>query len=346
MSAPEELSIRSTIVPNTNRANRGDIRRSANPLVHPELGLHGCRTMYEGFRRGCSLNPLGPCMGFRATSTTGFATPYIYCSYSECLARIDAFAAGLETLNLVERNPDNMLVLGLYMKNCMEWVLAEHAIYALGGATCPLYDTLGPDTVQFILKQTGAKSLVCTRAELSAVCEAKMSGDCPSLFAVILVDGVTPDAARMAAGSGLEVLSYAKVEAAGAERITKRGHKHNPPNPDDVSTFCYTSGTTGDPKGALITHANLISTIAGVQAAGGEFVINMFDRHISYLPLPHIFERVVMAQIILVGASIAFYRGDPLLLIEDFQACRPTFMAAAPRILNKIHDKVSDTMTY
>ena len=344
MSTPEELSIRSTIVPNTNREDRGDIRRSGDPLVHPELGLNGCRTMYEGFRRGCSINPLGPCMGFRAVSTSGFATPYIYCSYSECLARIDAFAAGLETLNLVERNPDNMLVLGLYMKNCMEWVLAEHAIYALGGATVPFYDTLGPDTVQFILKQTGCKSLVCTRAELSHVCDAKVSGDCPTLHAVILVDGVTPDAAKKAAGAGLEVLSYAKVEATGAERITKIGHKHNPPSPDDVATFCYTSGTTGDSKGALITHENLISTIAGIQGTQDEFVMNTFDRHLSFLPLPHIFERIIMAQIILVGASIAFYRGDPLLLIEDLQACRPTFMAAAPRVLNKIHDKVSDTI--
>jgi long-chain acyl-CoA synthetase len=103
-------------------------------------------------------------MGFRAVSTSGFATPYIYCSYSECLARIDAFAAGLETLNLVERNPDdNMLVLGLYMKNCMEWVLAEHAIYALGGATVPT--TRWDRTVQFIL--AGGCVVMCTCELLS-----------------------------------------------------------------------------------------------------------------------------------------------------------------------------------
>jgi long-chain acyl-CoA synthetase len=344
MSTPEELSVRSTIVPNTNRADRGDIRRSGDPLAHPQLGLHGCRTMYEGFRRGCSLNPLGPCLGFRAVSTSGFATPYIYSSYSECLARVDAFAAGLETLNLVEPSPDNLMGLGLYMKNCMEWVLAEHAIYALGGCTVPFYDTLGPDTVHFILNQTGCKSLVCSRAELSKVCEAKLTGGCGSLKAVILADGVTPDAAKMAEGAGLEILSYAKVEAVGAERITRRGHKHNPPSPDDVATFCYTSGTTGDPKGALITHENLISTIAGVQGSEEAFIIKMFDRHLSFLPLPHIFERIVMAQMFTVGASIAFHRCDPLLLIEDIQACRPTMMPAAPRLLNKIHDKVSGVM--
>ena len=100
----------STIVPNTARADRGDIRRSGDPSVHPQLGVHGCRTLYEAFRRGQAVNPMGPCMGFRAVSTNGFATPFIYSSYTECLARINSFGAGLECLNLVERNDDGMMV--------------------------------------------------------------------------------------------------------------------------------------------------------------------------------------------------------------------------------------------
>ena len=331
----------SSIVPNTDREDRGEIRRSSDPLVHPELGVYGCRTLYEGFRRGVSLNPLGPCMGFRAVSTTGFATPYIYSSYTECLARVDALAAGLDALNLMPTtNSDNLRVLGLYMKNCMEWVLAEHATFTVGGATCPLYDTLGPDTVSFILKQTEAMSVVCTRAELDKLCETKQSGQCPAFKAVILVDGVTPDAAKRGAAAGLEILSFAKVEAVGARQITSKGHHHKPPSGKDIATFCYTSGTTGNPKGALLTHENIVSAIAGVYSAIPEAEAQPYDRHLSYLPLPHIFERVVMAQMFMVGASVAFFRGDPTLLIEDLQACRPTMMPVAPRVLNKIYDKV------
>ncbi|MGK3758254.1 MAG: long-chain acyl-CoA synthetase [Bacillariaceae sp.] len=81
----------------------------------------------------------------------------------------------------------------------------------------------------------------------------------------------------------------------------------------------------------------MVSAIVGV---GDIFPFETTDRHLSYLPLAHIFERIVMAQIFMQGASIAFFRGDPLLLIEDFQACRPTVLAAAPRVLNKIHDKI------
>jgi long-chain acyl-CoA synthetase len=227
----------------------------------------------------------------------------------------------------------------------MEWVLAEHAIFSLGGCTVPLYETLGPDTVLFVLQQTGARAVVCTRAELTALGDAKATGQLPDFVTAILVDGVTPDAARFANTVGLKVMSYAKVEAVGAHRIATQGHDHYPPKPTDVATFCYTSGTTGDPKGALITHQNLIAAIAGMQLLPG-LSVQISDRHLSYLPLAHIFERVVMAQLFVAGASVAFFRGDPAWLIEDLQACRPTIMPVAPRVLNKIYDKVHSTRAF
>lgn len=219
----------------------------------------------------------------------------------------------------------------------MEWFIAEQAIFCVAGATVPFYDTLGPESVEYILKQTGTKTVVCTRAELERLCTVKKAGECPAFEYAILVDGVIPDAATKAKEAGLKVLSFAKVEAIGAQVIATRGHKHRPPSGSDIFTFCYTSGTTGDPKGALLTHTNLISAVSG---CADVFPTEVSDRHLSYLPLAHIFERIVMAQIYMAGASIAFFRGDPLLLIEDLQACRPTTFPAAPRVLNKIYDKV------
>jgi long-chain acyl-CoA synthetase len=85
-----------------------------------------------------------------------------------------------------------------------------------------------------------------------------------------------------------------------------------------------------------ITHQNLMSAVGSFN----DIPLLPTDRHISYLPLPHIFERVVIAQILTAGASIAFFRGDPLLLMEDIVACRPTMIPMVPRVLNKIHDKI------
>ena len=238
----------------------------------------------------------------------------------------------------------SLLQLGLYMKNCMEWTLAEHSVYCIGGATVPLYDTLGPSTVEFILNQTDTPCVVCTRSELVHLCEAKKSGRCPSFRTAVLIDGVIPDAAKMAKDAGLDVVSFAKVEAVGAQVVSSKRseHQHSPPSPKDIATFCYTSGTTGNPKGALLTHENLVSAVAAFQTRVFKGYPN--DRHLSYLPLPHIFERVVQAQVLGAGASIGFYRGDPTLLVEDLQACRPTLLIAAPRVLNKIFDKIMNGM--
>lgn len=83
----------------------------------------------------------------------------------------------------------------------------------------------------------------------------------------------------------------------------------------------------------------MVSAMAGISQFP-EVAIKTYDRHLSYLPLAHIFERTVISQIFLAGASAAFFRGDPTWLIEDLQACRPTILPAAPRVLNKIYDKV------
>jgi len=103
----------STIVPNTSTESRGDIRRNGDPFGNPELGFQGCQTLYEAFRRGHALNPLGPCLGFRAISTNGMATPFIYSTYTEILTRVNAFAAGLDTLDLVRPTDDNMTLVSL-----------------------------------------------------------------------------------------------------------------------------------------------------------------------------------------------------------------------------------------
>jgi len=332
----------STVLAETERYDRGAIRRCFDPLVNPSYGKDGVRTLYEAFRRGSSINPLGPCLGFRATSTNGFPTPYIYCSYTEILARVDALAAGLETLNLIEPNEDGLKVIVLYLKNCMEWTITEYATFSIGGITVPMYDTLGPSTVGFIFNETGSKTVVCTRAEIKAVCEAKKTGDCPKLKYGVIVNGITEDVVSMASDAGIELLSLSQVEATGVQRITTKGHKHSPPSAKDIATFSYTSGTTGNPKGALLTHENFISAMSGTDIF---FKSDMTDRHLSYLPLAHIFERVVLSGMLAAGGSVAFYRGNPLWLVEDLQACRPTIFPAAPRVLNKIYDKIMAGMT-
>jgi long-chain acyl-CoA synthetase len=112
----ERSSVYSTVIPGSvNTVGRTAVRRSANPSASPELAYKGCYTLYECIRRGRDIAPMGPCLGYRAISTSGSATPYVYCNYTEIVARIDAIAAGLQRLHLLnERNDSGMLLVIIF----------------------------------------------------------------------------------------------------------------------------------------------------------------------------------------------------------------------------------------
>ncbi|CAN0158405.1 unnamed protein product, partial [Laminaria digitata] len=130
------------------------------------------------------------------------------------------------------------------------------------------------------------------------------------------MDGVSERERSEAMRAGLRVYAFAEVEGIGASHA----HPHRPPAATDLATFCYTSGTTGNPKGALLTHRNFIAEVASSVAM--EAVVNgPGDVYLSYLPLPHIFERMVQVTVLVAGGSVGFFRGDPLLLVEDMQVC-------------------------
>jgi long-chain acyl-CoA synthetase len=112
--------------------------------------------------------------------------------------------------------------------------------------------------------------------------------------------------------------------------------------PKDCYTFSYTSGTTGDPKGAMLSHENLMSVIAGAQSSSLNLKAN--DVHLSYLPLPHILERLVVCALIYYGAAIGFYSGDVLKMKEDLLVLKPTLFVSVPRIYNKFYAKIKGTM--
>ena len=116
--------------------------------------------------------------------------------------------------------------------------------------------------------------------------------------------------------------------------VEKLGHEHRvecaPPKPEDVCTICYTSGTTGLPKGAMITNRNFIAALMGTIQQ--ELRPEAWDRYLSYLPLAHVLERLLHLPLLQEGGRIGFYQGSTLTILDDMKTLRPTVFTSVPRL--------------
>ncbi|KAF7643604.1 hypothetical protein LDENG_00236620, partial [Lucifuga dentata] len=124
--------------------------------------------------------------------------------------------------------------------------------------------------------------------------------------------------------------------------IGKENHQQPvPPRPEDLAVICFTSGTTGNPKGAMLTHGNLVSNCSAViKTIDDGYPFSSRDVHISYLPLAHMFERIVEGVMLVSGASIGYFQGDIRLLSDDLITLKPTVFPVVPRLLNRMYDKI------
>ncbi|KAL2463939.1 Long chain acyl-CoA synthetase 7 [Forsythia ovata] len=204
---------------------------------------------------------------------------------------------------------------------------------ALGSV--PLYDTLGPDAVKYIVNHAAAQAIFCVPRTLSIL--LSFLSEIPTVHLIVVVGGIDSQMPSLPSTVGVEVISYSKLLNQGLGSLAP----FCPPRPGDVATICYTSGTTGTPKGAVLTHGNLIANVAGASMG-----VKLYpsDLYISYLPLAHIYERANQILVVYFGGASGFYQGDNLKLLEDMAVLKPTIFCSVPRLYNRIYDGVMNAV--
>ncbi len=205
-----------------------------------------------------------------------------------------------------------------------EWTLADAAILCAGATVVPIYHTSSPPEVAHVIADSGACVVVCENAEQAAKV-AEIRADCPQLREVVTIDPV----------DGLPSLDDVAQAADGRDLAEADGLQEGITG-DDVATIVYTSGTTGPPKGCLLTHANLLSTMDMYEQRldlGPRVVIFLF------LPLAHVLARITQLVALDVGGTLAFWSGDPARLIDDLAGARPTHVPSVPRVFEKVHTR-------
>lgn len=197
-----------------------------------------------------------------------------------------------------------------------EWTLVDHAIWAVGGVTVPIYDTSSAEQVAWIVEDSGAVAAVAETNEHRAHISST------GMKALWTIDGDGPT---------LTALSAAGAQADPAELAARR----KTTKADDLATIIYTSGTTGRPKGCVLTHRNIAFNAANA-LAGLDHYINADGRTLLFLPLAHSFARLIQVGVVRTPCLMRPHP-DIKTLPDAMREFKPTFLLAAPRVFEKVY---------
>ncbi|XP_074573623.1 long chain acyl-CoA synthetase 4-like [Curcuma longa] len=309
------------------RPSVGPVYRSAfakDGFPPPVPGVDSC---WDIFRLSAEKFPGRNMLG-RRTVVDGKAGKYVWMTYKEVYDTVIKVGASIRNCGIEQGGR-----CGIYGANCTEWIISMEACNAHGIYCVPLYDTLGAGAVEFILCHAEVQIAFIEEKKIPEVLKT-LHVSSKFLKTLVSFGKVTSDQREVVEKFGLAIFEWDEFLLLGHDKQFDLPTKKK----DDVCTIMYTSGTTGDPKGVLISNKSIVSLISGVD----RFLhcvneqLTEDDIYISYLPLAHIFDRVIEEMFIYRGASIGFWRGDVKLLVEDIGELKPTIFCAVPRVLDRI----------
>ncbi|KAI2471820.1 acetyl-CoA synthetase-like protein [Annulohypoxylon bovei var. microspora] len=328
-------------VPGTEREGRTPIYRhykfTDKPLL--ETYVPEIRTFFDLFQDAVKRYPDNKCLGTRPwnPATKSWENYFVWQTYAEVAVRSKNFGSGIYELHRrIGVSPGSHGV-GIWSQNRAEWQIADLGLCSQSLFSVSLYETLGPDASEYIIRHSELSCVVSSLPHIPTL--LALAPRIPHLKLIISMDpldsGEQDGYSKLAmlngiaAQHGIQIWSLQDVEKLGA----KVAHPARPPRPEDILTINYTSGTTGDPKGVMLTHANCVAAVASARSSGS---YTDKDVSFSYLPLAHIYGRMIDQCAVAAGCAIGYFHGDMLGVVDDLKLLRPTGFISVPRLFNRI----------
>uniref|UniRef100_A0A8B9JWC3 Arachidonate--CoA ligase n=1 Tax=Astyanax mexicanus TaxID=7994 RepID=A0A8B9JWC3_ASTMX len=266
------------------------------------------KTLYEVFQRGLHVSGNGPCLGYRKAGK-----PYQWLKYKQVSDRAEYLGSGLLHRGL-KPSPDSFI--GIFAQNRPEWIISELACYTYSMVAVPLYDTLGPEALIFIINRGSISTVICDKQNKAETlldsCEKKLI---PVLNTIIIMDPFDAAVGDRASKCGVEVLNLKDVEFFSCFDFLT-----------DVTILSFVL-CLGDPKGAMLTHENVVADAASF--------VKSFEVWYYVVPLLSVSVTVLYGA----GGRVGFFQGDIRLLPDDMKTLKPTVFPVVPRLLNRVYDR-------
>ncbi|CAN4084533.1 unnamed protein product [Withania somnifera] len=322
--------------------------RNAKSTRLVEVPWEGATTVPALFEQSCRKHSSDRCLGTRKLVSRDFVTAsdgrkfeklhlgeYQWDSYGQVFDRACNFASGL-----INFGHDVDTRAAIFAETRPEWLIAFQGCFRQNITVVTVYASLGEDALIHSLNETQVSTLICDAKQLKKV--ASVSSSLKTVKNVIYFEDneMTTDSTNI--GNWM-VLSFSEVEKLGRDSPVQP----RLPIKEDIAVIMYTSGSTGLPKGVMITHGNIVATSAAVMTVIPK--LGSSDVYLAYLPLAHVFELAAETVMLTAGARIGY--GSALTLTDtsnkvmkgtkgDATALKPTLMAAVPAILDRVRDGV------
>eukprot|EP00252_Welwitschia_mirabilis_P003466 TRINITY_DN13538_c0_g1_i2.p1 TRINITY_DN13538_c0_g1~~TRINITY_DN13538_c0_g1_i2.p1 ORF type:complete len:351 (+),score=70.39 TRINITY_DN13538_c0_g1_i2:149-1201(+) len=285
-------------------------------------------TVWEGFSSSCKKNSARRMLGRREIHN-GKAGKYVWQTYGEVLDQVLALGYAMRACGIEPKGR-----CGIYGHNCPEWVIAMEACCTQNIICVPLYDSLGESAVEYILSHAEISIVFVQETKIANLLKA-IKKDSGHVKVVVSFTTSTPELEEESRSLGIAAYSWNMFLVLGKDNPATL----SPPLPQDILNIMYTSGTTAEPKGVILTHETYVACMAGVERIFDKIEDKMTedDCYLSFLPLAHIFGRVIEEFFFYRGASVGYYQGDPNLIQEDLLELKPTLFAGVPRVFQRIY---------
>jgi len=309
--------------------HRCSIFGKGHPVVQWDRDIN---TIGHLFERGLKVNPDGQVFGYRVGNG-----PYQWINYRSADKLIQNFRKGLMRIGLTGGQEE---LIGIFAKNSPEWHMSMQGIVGNRSIAVPLYQTLGTKAMRYILSETQVKTVISENCSIERLLTF-VNKERSQLETIISIGAVSPDTHHKLKRLGIQCYLWEEVCELGVPPL-----QLSSPTEEDVAVVCYTSGTTGEPKGAMITHKNVLAAFkAGWRGLWNyQHILTKDDIIVSYLPLAHVYGFISECIVLYVGGSIGYFRGDVTQLLNDIMELKPTIFPAVPRVLNKVYDRVNSQL--
>ena len=234
--------------------------------------------------------------------------------------RVVSAAKGLIALGIAKGD-----AVTIFSSTRLEWGILDFALAAVGAVSVPIYDTDSAPQAQRIMNDSAVKLAFADNRERFDRLDS-VKDHCPALKQILMIEGNALGA--------LEGLGVAVSDEELNERVaTVRA--------DDLATIVYTSGSTGNPKGAELTHKNFVSITISASQALHEVVLDDHPRLLLFLPLAHCFARFIQYASIASDDGVVGYLPDTKTLLPDLRSFEPTYLLGVPRVFEKVYNAAS-----